>query len=197
MQVAACTVAFNNKLLLQAIIRRRELLYKINETLPDDSDFDLLGDNYEMSDLMNEAEKCPPVPSWQIWAKVAVDPMNACKELLKIDKEIEELSLKQYSASRIYVTFKTKQAQRIVLRTIAKHNANRAKVFCGVKYNGKILEVSPPDFEPNDILWNSHDEKFHVSFTSPCSCPFVSPEMFTLCFTSPPPRYDIFNRLSP
>ena len=105
-QVVVCTVALNNEKLIEALVKRKQLLRQLEDMIPYDVTFD-------ENDLDRMANECPAVP---VWKKVlccgGTSGDDIYSSILNVDKEIEELASIHYNVTNVFITFETEHEQR-------------------------------------------------------------------------------------
>lgn len=139
--VSACTIALNNDLLINTLVRRRKLLLQLQDIFPVEESFD-------ENDLDNVVEKCPPVPAWKKWFCLGSDAKDIHNTIRNVEKQIRKLSQNDYNVSNVFVTFETQHAQQKVLESMSVPILRKYSSSNELKFEGKVLRVSRPS-EPS------------------------------------------------
>ncbi len=165
-EVRACTIALENEVLVQALIRRRKLILRLMNMIPSLEGLDT--DNLEAI-----VSSCPPVPKWKQFICCASDPQTIHASIQQVDLEIQELSKRAYDVSSVFITFETETAQRDVLSTLCLPVLHLSNLDDKYKFNGIALKVSPTE-EPDAIRWQDLNVSMRVSISKKCICVIFS-----------------------
>lgn len=147
MEVAACTITLDNRPLITALIRRRELILQLQEHIP-------LSDNFGEEDLDSFASKCASVPMWKQIMVGKKNPDGIIASIKTQSNIIQELSRRRYRAMRVFITLQTEEQQQSIM------NAFTIPLLCRCcsmphKYlfqDAKLQIIKPAD--PTEIRWN-------------------------------------------
>ena len=137
--VTCCTVARDNYQLVQALVARREILQRLKWRLPPGSRLDI----GSLAIMANDIKVDRGIFD-NIKAVVVSDIPELFKQLIVINERIKKLSLIDYQATRVFVTFETEKAQRTVLNSLS----------VGTKM---VLKRSKFDVANSDHLFRSRD----------------------------------------
>jgi hypothetical protein len=154
MHVTSCTVAVDNDKLLDCLTKRRELIEKLRDTLPDVDDVE---DVKQLAKVSDRAEQEGNLIKKKFASVFGVPAMY--KQLLQLNGEIKELAKEDHPVASVFVMFETEKAQRHVLEklTVSRYNVKRNKVnaLANPKYlfrGNLVLNVAEAE-EPSTIRW--------------------------------------------
>mmetsp|Transcript_8508 Transcript_8508/g.12383 ORF Transcript_8508/g.12383 Transcript_8508/m.12383 type:complete len:973 (+) Transcript_8508:76-2994(+) len=179
--VTCCTVTVENDELLDLLVKRRELRRKLQEKLPtgtfmDDSHLTRIAQMVRAN-----ASTCSKLMDCFRKLGLFLDIPTMYENNVVLTNRIRELSGKEYSSTKVFVTFETEAAQRYVLSKLC---LGKLKVWRNdthsldsyLMFRGKhILDVEEPA-EPGAIRWHNLDESFKDQVKSLSVTTFV-----TLC----------------
>jgi len=156
--VTAVTIALDNQVLIDKLIKRRNLLHKLKKMMIDMEKFD-------ENDLDSVVAACPPIAGWKKLILRVKDAQTIKDEICTLLEEIKTMQGETHDVSHVFVTFETEADQRVVLSALAVPKSalffNRLTVHSNnpnYLFRGNIvLGVSEP-FEPSTIRWRDLDE---------------------------------------
>ena len=152
-QVAACTCAVDNDLLIQALVERRERLRLINRLQP--------GKSMEKLDIAKAAAQIERDRNLFGRIKSSVVPgiPEHFSRLVALRGKVEGLAQLEYPVTNVFVTFETEDDQRKVLKTLSvgysksKNDVSSALPHPKYLFRQKhVLDVCEPE-EPSAIRW--------------------------------------------
>lgn len=169
-KVVVCTVGVDNDVIVQNLVRRREILHKIEMMLPPGTSLDDTTLREEVIKLQKEKQKkgffsclfpSSPLPK-------LVDEMHEVEGILN-----QELTTSQtLKATDVFITFQMESHQRDVLSTLSLGalavKKNDASALPDTKFlfrRNLVLDVVEPD-EPSTIRWlELHAQEMEISLS--------------------------------
>ena len=155
-QVAVCTCAIDNDLLVRALVERRETYRKIKQSLPYGHPMDVLS----LAQAAAEIEKYRR-PVQRIFAPLAPGVPEFFSALVVTNARVQALSQLEYKTTRVFVTFDSEADQRHVLSKLTVGTARAKKNDPSALENEKymfrgehVLNVVEAK-EPNTVHWQS------------------------------------------
>ena len=145
-EVAGVTVALDNEKLIKALVRRRQLICRMQEMMPHIEDFDI-------DDLESNLGECEIVPRWRQVLCRAATPESVYLSILKEDSIIADLSNETYTAASIFVTFQEQAQQQKVLDHLILPKLRQKMLEQKYIFDDVILQVVEPA-EPSAIRWH-------------------------------------------
>ena len=152
MYVTVCTVAIDNEDLIAKLVKKRELLLQLQNTLP-------LNSPFYAEDLGRTVLQCTEPDFF-----TSEGPKDLLEKILSMDVDIERSADVTYPASSVFITFETEEMQRRVLKEMTYPTLYQGVVDSRYKFEGLVLEITEPD-EPSSIRWKDLDELASVSST--------------------------------
>jgi hypothetical protein len=151
-EVAACTVALDNERLVDALIKRRELIDQFKEMMSDIQDFTDIDDLEKYREMCEEEVQ---VPFWKQVLCKAPTPASIYHDIKVQDANIRQFSSEEYYVSSVFVTFQDKKSREIVLEDLVEPFLfQRKENHESLRFGGRPLRVRSPD-EPSAIRWTS------------------------------------------
>lgn len=154
--VTCCTVTLDNEDLIRMLVKRRQLLLKLELLLPPGVAFDKFNLDKAVEDAM-------PVPRWKKLLFIASNAETIRDKIAKMDEQIMDMSNKQYEVSNVFITFETEQAQRQALKALSvsrwdslKNNTNVLPEHLRFRRKHVLAVREPP--EPSSVRWEDLDE---------------------------------------
>ena len=150
--VTLCSVILDNHELINALMKRRQLLLKIQNRLP-------FGVKFEFDEVDKFIDKCVE-PSW-ITKKLLFQKSSKeiQKEIEQLRKDIAKFSKKDYKVSSVYITLETEEVQRTLLTKLDTSIFRAVNQRIPSDYPQEclfrkklLLRVEEPD-EPESIRW--------------------------------------------
>ena len=162
--VTCCTVALDNEELIAALVARRQLLVNLESLQP----AGVVVDRY--ADISVAVATAEPVP-WYYKLVGYMDAETIQREIEKLDDQIQnDLALREYDVSNVFVIFETEPAQQEALRQLAclgieKIRNNAGALPSEMLFRGeKLLAVKEPP-EPSSVRWKDLDETVVKQFS--------------------------------
>jgi hypothetical protein len=158
--VTCCTVARDNYQLVQALVARRVILQKLKWKLPAGNRLDIGSLAINAHDIRERRGLFDRLKSL-----VVPDVPELFKELVNINNEVRKLSMMDFPATRVFITFETERAQRTVLhhlsvgsRSIMKFSElNITKPTHAFRSNIVLHVKEAP--EPSTIRWHDLSDR--------------------------------------
>lgn len=146
--LTCCTILVDNEVLLKKLVRRRDLLLKIQEGL--DPEISTKNDDIAKHVLkLKNNRHCfqralskvfSGIPEWHT-------------AVLKLENEIHEMSVDERDVTKVFITFETEEIQRKVLFALAKSTPDEHYCF----RKELFLKVEEPA-EPSAVRWDNLNE---------------------------------------
>lgn len=152
--VTCCTVAVDNDDLIHALVARRELLKRIEDSLPDEHDFSIENLKKIAGDIEAESNLFQ-----RVLAKLSGGIPASVHKLVVLNDKIVELSQQAWPASTVFVTFENEKAQRFVLEKmlVSQIDANRQNQSAvkdpNLLFRGEHVCFVEEPAEPSAIRW--------------------------------------------
>ena len=155
-EIRACTIALKNHELVEALVRRRQLILQLMNMLPS-------SDGIDTNDLDNMVSLCPAVPTWKKTLCFASDPEEIHESIKKENLTIQELIYKEYDISKVFITFETEHTQRDVLIALSLPILHNELTDGDNKFRGDLTLKITSCEEPDAIRWKDLGVPLHVS----------------------------------
>jgi len=153
--VTACTIVKDNNNLVNALLRRHQLLLDLQNLLP-------VGELLHARRLNQSVTLCHDPPWWKTWLCLALDSRDIYARIVRENYTIEKLLGREYNVTNVFVTFETERAARKVLKAMTFPILRREKNG-EFRYNGTVLRVKQAD-EPSSIRWGHIGRSPFVQF---------------------------------
>jgi hypothetical protein len=154
--VTMVTVAFENKSLIRALVQRRMLIREMEYLIKPGIAFD----EKNLDEMVSE---CSHLTWWKKWILWKYDGPVLLDKIRKQEDLAKTRASKSASASKVFVTFETEQAQRNVLKALSISrlnfwlgNALALPKACAFRGN-HVLWVREPA-EPTSVRWQDLDQ---------------------------------------
>lgn len=158
--VTCCTIARDNNELVQALVARRQILQKLKWKLPVGSRLDigsLAIDTHNIREKRGLFEKLKSV--------VIPGVPELFKQLVIINDKVKKLSIMDFPATRVFVTFETEKAQRTILqqlsvgsKSVLKHSKFPIRNTKHLFRSSHVLHIKEAA-EPSTIRWHDLSDR--------------------------------------
>ena len=169
--INCCTVGIDNDTLICALVKRRELIGAINDSLPDEEEISNQDDLKKVAEQIESERNCiKKIGSW-IFGGIP----EKYKKLVVLNEKILELSKETFRASSVFITFESEAAQRLVLErmNVSHWDAHNQNVHAigdrNLLFGGNHVCLVEEPAEPSTIRWQDlHTTKLEqaVKFVS-------------------------------
>ena len=169
--INCCTVGIDNDTLICALVKRRELMGAINDSLPDEEEISNQDDLKKVAEQIESERNCiKKIGSW-IFGGIP----EKYKKLVVLNEKILELSKEKFRASSVFITFESEAAQRLVLErmNVSHWDAHNQNVHAigdrNLLFRGNHVCLVEEPAEPSTIRWQDlHTTKLEqaVKFVS-------------------------------